>query len=85
MMGASSIRSCSRIRPRTATPIIDVHMHALAADHQGPPPIAMCTPFRVPVWDPATPYGEVLMAAFKNPPCDDPIWSGPRPLSVAFV
>ena len=25
-------------------PVIDVHLHALAADGQGPPPIAMCTP-----------------------------------------
>jgi uncharacterized protein len=25
-------------------PIIDVHMHALGADAQGPPPLGMCTP-----------------------------------------
>ena len=56
-------------------PIIDVHMHALPADHQGPPPLAMCTPFPTPVWDPAIPYGEVFMGLVKNPPCDDPIWS----------
>ena len=56
-------------------PIIDVHMHALPADYQGPPPVAMCTPFPVPVWDPAKPYGEVFMALLKNPPCADPVWS----------
>lgn len=56
-------------------PIIDVHMHALQADHQGPPPVAMCTPFPDPVWDPAVPYGEALMRILKNPQCDDPIWS----------
>lgn len=56
-------------------PIIDVHMHALPADDQGPPPVAMCTPFPVPVWDPALSYGEVFMGILKNPPCDDPVWS----------
>jgi predicted TIM-barrel fold metal-dependent hydrolase len=57
-------------------PIIDVHMHALAADAQGPPPLAMCTPFpEYAAWDPATPYGDVFIAAFKEPKCGDPIWS----------
>jgi hypothetical protein len=26
-------------------PIIDMHMHALAANDQEPPPLSMCTPF----------------------------------------
>lgn len=56
-------------------PVIDVHMHALPADHQGPPPVAMCTPFPDPVWDPAIAYGEALMRVLKDPPCDDPVWS----------
>lgn len=56
-------------------PIIDVHLHALPVDHQGPPPLAMCTPFPVPVWDQSVPYGQVFMANFKNPPCEDPVWS----------
>jgi hypothetical protein len=59
-----------------AEPIIDVHMHALPADAQGPPPLAMCTPFvEYAVWDPATPYLDVFTAKFKKPPCADPIWS----------
>ncbi|HUU33124.1 MAG TPA: hypothetical protein VMW48_03615 [Vicinamibacterales bacterium] len=37
-------------------PVIDMHLHALAADSQGPPPVAMCTPMApFPVWDPARP------------------------------
>jgi len=56
-------------------PIIDVHMHALPANHQGPPPVAMCTPLTFPVWDPVIPYGELFMGMLKNPPCDDPVWS----------
>jgi predicted TIM-barrel fold metal-dependent hydrolase len=57
-------------------PIIDVHMHALAADAQGPPPLAMCTPFpEYPAWDPVTPYRDLFIAKFKKPGCADPIWS----------
>ena len=58
-------------------PVIDVHLHALAADQQGPPPLAMCTPIpEFPAWDPASgPYGATFMAMHKDPPCDDPVWS----------
>jgi predicted TIM-barrel fold metal-dependent hydrolase len=57
-------------------PIIDVHMHALTADAQGPPPLGMCTPFpEYPAWDPATPYGDLFIAKLKKPACADPIWS----------
>ena len=56
--------------------IIDVHMHALAADAQGPPPLGMCTPFpEYPAWDPATPYGDLFIAKLKKPACANPIWS----------
>ena len=57
-------------------PIIDVHMHALAADAQGPPPLGMCAPFpEYPAWDPSTPYGALFIANLKKPACADPIWS----------
>ncbi len=26
-------------------------------------------------WDPAVPFGEFFLEVFKNPPCDDPVWS----------
>jgi uncharacterized protein len=56
-------------------PIIDVHMHALPADSQGPPPLAMCTPApEFAAWDPAIAFQQFL-ANFKTPPCSDPIWS----------
>lgn len=56
-------------------PIIDVHMHALAADSQGPPPLGMCTPVEFPAWDPAAPYGDLLIGMLTKPACADPIWS----------
>ncbi len=56
-------------------PVFDVHLHADSADAQGPPPLGMCTPMRMPVWDPARPYLEVFLDTLKNPACDDPVWS----------
>ncbi len=57
-------------------PVIDMHLHALPADAQGPPPLAMCTPFDTfPAWDQMMPYGAAFMQRLKQPACDDPVWS----------
>ena len=57
-------------------PIIDMHLHAAAADSQGPPPVAICTPIDpFPVWDPQRPYRETWIAMLKQPACSDPVWS----------
>ena len=58
-------------------PIIDMHLHALAADDNGPPPMALCVPFLsyLPPLDPMQSWVEVFMAAVRNPSCPDPIWS----------
>lgn len=56
-------------------PVIDMHMHALPADYQGPPPLGMCTPMPFPTWDQQTPYGATFMESLKNPQCEDPVWS----------
>jgi len=59
-----------------AGPVIDMHLHALTADAQGPPPLALCVGEpRFPSWDPARPWPEVFMAHAKDPPCDDPVRS----------
>jgi predicted TIM-barrel fold metal-dependent hydrolase len=59
-----------------AEPILDMHLHALAADEQGPPPLAMCTPINpMPVWDQRQPWMAGLMDMFKHPACADPVWS----------
>lgn len=60
----------------SSLPVIDMHTHALPADHEGPPPLAMCTPLDpMPSWDQAAPYAETFFGMLKNPPCDDPVWS----------
>ena len=60
----------------TPPPIIDVHLHALPFAAQGPPPIAMCTPFQGMLrWDQQAPFADTFIGNFKKPPCDDPVWS----------
>lgn len=56
-------------------PIIDMHLHALSAAAQGPPPLALCVPIPDVPLDPALPWSEVFMGMMKSPPCDDPVWS----------
>jgi predicted TIM-barrel fold metal-dependent hydrolase len=53
-----------------------MHMHALAANAQGPPPLGMCTPIDpFLAWDPKDAYATVFLEAFKRPRCQDPVWS----------
>ena len=54
-------------------PVFDVHLHALAATDQGPPPVPMCAPLReIPTARDGRSYGTSLMT---DPPCDAPLWS----------
>lgn len=75
-LGAAILVCGNGPAPAPAEPIIDVHVHALSADDQGPPPLAMCTPIDpMPVWDPARPVLRNFIGPFKQPSCKDPIWS----------
>lgn len=57
-------------------PILDMHMHAYAANAMGPPPLAICAPFEEwPTWDQRQPYGAQFMEMSKNPTCANPVWS----------
>lgn len=57
-------------------PILDMHLHALAADAQGPPPVAMCAGIdAVPRWDQSVPYGRWFAELSTTDSCRDPIWS----------
>jgi uncharacterized protein len=57
-------------------PIIDMHLHALGANDQGPAPVAVCAPFPAfPAWDQRQPYIEGFLGMLKNPACEDPVWS----------
>ncbi|MBZ5536262.1 MAG: amidohydrolase family protein [Acidobacteriia bacterium] len=57
-------------------PVIDMHLHALPANSQGPPPLALCVPFRdIPMRDAKDEWPRVFGAFLKNPQCPDPMWS----------
>lgn len=57
-------------------PIIDMHLHALGANDQGPAPVAICTPFpRFAAWDQRQAYAEQFLGMAKDPECDQPVWS----------
>lgn len=56
-------------------PVIDMHLHASAADNQGPPPVAVCMGGPWPVWDQVAPYPATFLQWSKKPPCQDPVWS----------
>ena len=73
IISCSSLTACAAAPP---PPIIDMHMHAQAADFNGPPPLAVCTPFpEFPVRDPQKDFGAAFMNMLKNPTCPDPVWS----------
>jgi predicted TIM-barrel fold metal-dependent hydrolase len=59
----------------TRGPVIDMHLHASPADENGPPPLGVCTPITMPVWDQRKPYEAVLGEMFAHPQCPDPVWS----------
>jgi len=62
--------------PLPPPPILDMHMHAMPADEQGPPPMGMCTPIEeFPEWDQRKDYSEIFVERFKHPRCKNPVWS----------
>lgn len=67
-------------------PIIDMPLHALAANEQGPPPVGVCTPFdSLPTWDPAEPYGQTFAAILKKLDIPAGIHIGTGPPGVIYL
>lgn len=59
-------------------PILDMHLHALSASQNGPPPTAICAPpTEMPTHDPIQPWSVAFVQSLKQPGCDNPIW-GPE-------
>ena len=57
-------------------PIIDMHLHAMRATDQGPPPLGLCAPITdYPVCESGQSWEAAFIAWLKRPPCTDPIWS----------
>jgi hypothetical protein len=76
LIAAGLLLSGPKASANDRPPIIDMHLHASAADAEGPPPIGICAPHHEWLgWDPSRPYGETFMGVMKQPPCANPIWS----------
>lgn len=59
-------------------PVFDVHLHALPAAQNGPPPTGVCVGVSANLrYDPATPWAAAVGQMMKQPACDNPIW-GPE-------
>lgn len=57
-------------------PVIDMHLHAMAADANGPPPLALCVPITAfPGRDTRRAWGDIFIEWQKKPPCPHPVWS----------
>jgi hypothetical protein len=57
-------------------PVIDMHLHALAADANGPPPLGLCAPFpEYPLARSAETWEKTFIDWQKKPLCPDPVWS----------
>lgn len=51
-------------------PVIDMHLHAVPIDQNGPPPVSICAPFdEWPTRDPAGPTIAWFIGMMKAPPC----------------
>lgn len=70
LLAALAGQAEARARP----PILDMHMHAMAADGQGPPPARLCAPIPAfDAWDPRTPYLPHFLASLGR--CRNPLVS----------
>jgi uncharacterized protein len=57
-------------------PIIDMHLHALPIDFQGPPPQTICAPFSTfPAWDPRESFPQKFASYGDDPGCKNPVVS----------
>jgi predicted TIM-barrel fold metal-dependent hydrolase len=75
LAGILLLGALAAARAQQPLPVIDMHLHANPYDAEGPPPMAMCTPMQLPVWDQRESYEETYLRLFKEPACDDPVWS----------
>ena len=77
LIGLAALFLAMATRAVGASPaIIDMHLHALAADDQGPPPVVICAPYdTIPIRDVGKGAPPYAVYAFKTAHCVHPIWS----------
>ncbi|MDX1623599.1 MAG: amidohydrolase family protein [Gemmatimonadota bacterium] len=72
-----TVAFATEVRAQEGPRIIDMHLHALPVDAQGPPPLAICAPVETyPTFDPGREdYGEAFIGFGKDPTCTNPVWT----------
>ncbi len=76
LVALAGVGSFSVDAQETPPPIIDMHLHALSADSQGPPPQVICAPFEtLPVRDTRLSWMQVFAGIAADPPCSNPLVS----------
>ncbi len=76
VVGAVIVVSICALAQSTPAPIIDVHLHAVAAASQGPPPVNLCAPSNgYPPAESGATWMNTFMSALKNAPCANPLRS----------
>ena len=74
--GAIALQVSVATAQEAPPPIIDMHLHALPADAEGPPPQIICAPFeRIPARDARVAWPEVFAGLAADPPCAEPLVS----------
>jgi uncharacterized protein len=67
---------CGSAFAQQPLPIIDMHVHGVVADANGPPPLGLCAPFpEYPLASSSEEWAKTFMNWQKAPPCRDPVWS----------
>lgn len=57
-------------------PVLDMHLHAIPVDMNGPPPVSICAPpTEMPVWNQTKPWGEAFIEFLKQTECENVITS----------
>lgn len=69
------IATAAAAAAQSTPPIIDMHLHALRADANGPPPLAMCLGEPFPPRDAGEEWTQVFTLFMKRPACKSGVWS----------
>ena len=76
LLGSWTLSAISALAQNAPAPIIDMHLHALRATSQGPPPVSLCAPpDGYPPVESGAAWTTTFMSLLKNAPCDNPLRS----------
>lgn len=75
VLGVWVVSAVSCLAQNEPAPVIDMHLHAMRATDQGPPPVSICSPPNFPPAESAAGWAASFLSFLKNAPCGNPIVS----------